>query len=155
MAKKRRAIAQPPEVRQQFKALPDPSTGSKTTLLSLPRELRQAIFLLARPHRTTWTEEKEWIQKTAEIWRRAFADPAVNEDIGYVEQKVVERLTKELKDGMGWEWAELQRQEISLDKEAFENCLWGRLVRPTGVEWTIGKPGKTCLVVLKVLGLKM
>lgn len=61
---------------------------------------------------------------------------------------MMEQLTRELKEAMGWDWAELSRQEIILTRY----MAWPRTT--STVVWTIGKPIKTCLVVLKVPALR-
>lgn len=148
VSKKRKTSSQPTVPRKQLKARTNTSTKLRTTFHTPPREIRQAIFFHAHPYRTTWTEEKEWIAKTAATWRQGCSNSNIIEDIEYVEGKMMEQLTRELKEAMGWDWAELSRQEIILTRY----MAWPRTT--STVVWTLGKPIKTCLVVLKVPALR-
>lgn len=65
-----------------------------TTFLSLPHELRQAIFILAKPTGMTYLGEWESIRTTAADWKKIRV--GLVDDVAYAEKKWMDMLTDEL-----------------------------------------------------------
>lgn len=86
------------------------SNRPRTSFLDLPRELRQSILLLARPWRTAWTDEKEWMAMTLSVLKEV--DPRLSEDVKYVGIRWMRLLTDELEDA-GYTWESLKKNEES------------------------------------------
>lgn len=80
-------------------------TKPRRSFLSLPRELRQAIFIHAKPIGQTFTGEKRLIEKIGKSWKIIHVD--LIDDVAYAKKKWLEMLTTELKStGRNWEYLE-------------------------------------------------
>jgi hypothetical protein len=96
-------------------------TQPRTTFLSLPREIRQAILISARPIHSTWNGEKALIKMRAEKWKQIH--PKLEEDVEFAAKKWLENLTEELGETCFRDCNFLDREERAVDVY-FGKYIW-------------------------------
>lgn len=132
-SRKRKSQSQPTASPKRLKSQPIESTQPRTTFLTLPHELRQAIFLYAQPYHDTFIGERELIRNKSSILNRVHPD--IIQDVEYAEKRWMSILTAELrKAGYG-------SDEDGVDSPWFELRVGILLDCKNGVFWMVAKSG--------------